>query len=99
MTPSEFATAVLAAQRIHGESYVKGDPIIFADGTEFPTGAYAKDQMMAACEALGEPYEGHMGSGMAYPLYLLNATAWNDIQLWADAVLGLTQPEEAPNDE
>jgi hypothetical protein len=99
MTPIEFATAVLAAQRIHEESYVKGDPIVFDDGPQFPTGAYTKDHMMAACEALGEPFEGHMGSGMAYPLYLLNSTAWNDIQSWAEDVLGTAQttPEGKDN--
>lgn len=95
-TPEDFARAVLEAQRIREASYVKGEPVVFADGTEFPTGSYQKDHMQAAAEALGKSMEDPMSWGMAYPLYLLNATVWNDIHDWAQSILGqTTKPGEA----
>ena len=102
----KFARAILDAQRIHEKSYVKGpDSTYMLAGVEmtYPTGEYTKDHMVSANEALGiqgDPEETAV-DGMGYVIYLLNSTAWNDIQLWSEAVLGIggVPLGEAPADE
>lgn len=91
----ELAKKILEAQRIHEESYVKGPDTHFvvADSKmAFPTGKHTKDQMQAACEACGEKFDPKVGGiGLAYVVYLLNTSVWNDIQFWAEVQLGLAQ--------
>lgn len=75
----EFAKMVLEAQRIREESW------------NDKKNKYMKDYGDAALEACG--YDGGRGDFLildlvpfAYPIAMLNQTAWNDIQIWAEKV-------------
>lgn len=74
-----LAAVILKAQEVHEESY-------------------AKDHMEAAAEVLGLPEDWmekeNLEANVAFPVYLLNATVWHDIQMWAEQVLGINADDD-----
>lgn len=104
VTEEQLALIVLRSQEIHEASYVRGEDISYRSygnvEMTFPTGEYKKDHMVSSIEACAEILGGeHAENGLPYVVYLLNATAWNDVQLWAQDVLGLKPVGESDETE
>lgn len=94
---ARIALAILKAQAIHEESYVRKPStklVVAGQEIEFPNGYYAKDHMQSICEALGEVYDKEEGTkSFGFLIYLLNQSCWNDAQHWAMHTLGIQIPD------
>lgn len=82
----ELAERVTLAQKIHEESYVKGSKAL-----DYMDGKYTINLWEAARQAARNENE-------AYLISMLNQTAWNDIQTWANIQLGVQAPDALPEE-
>lgn len=90
----ELAKIIKLSQELREASYVQ--PTVSTPcAIRYYTSSLYESALEAAAQTLSLPHEHVIVAGTAQLVYLLNNTAWNDIQAWSTDIINYKSEEES----